>query len=76
MKTGGDTSERQARKRKTCERERERRGRGQSTTQSGGWFILFFLSFLGLEKEEASPTSASEKRKKERVICESVLAGA
>lgn len=73
MKTGGDTSERQARKRKTCVREREEGGDSQLLRAEDDFF---FLSFLGLEKEEASPTSASEKRKKERVICESVLAGA
>lgn len=73
MKTGGDTNERQACKRKTCEREREKRA---GTVNYSERRMIFFLSFLGLEKEEASPTSASEKRKKERVICESVLTGA
>lgn len=65
MKTGGDTSERQARKRKTCEREREEGGDSQLLRAEDDFF---FLSFLGLEKEEASPTSASEKRKKESFV--------
>lgn len=64
MKTGGDTSERQACTRKTCEREREEGGDSQLLRAEDDLF--FFKSFLGLEKEEASPTSASEKRKKER----------
>lgn len=66
MKTGGDTSERQARKRKTCAREREEGGDSQLLRAEDDFF--FFLSFLGLEKEEASPTSASEKRKKESFV--------